>query len=283
MSITDILRPETLDFRQLSKYNTFYMKKIETIWHFLLLQALSEGVFRHTQQDLAKRFHMSLSTVHHALHTPTAIGAIRKESKFFVLEDAIKLMYYWASARNLNRRIFYQTYSDKPIQEIESFALPTSIFACYSAARIIMGEAPADYATVYFYDDPAHSQTYTHVFHRIQRSMRMFLSHKTPDIRVRPIHHSLLHLLISGTFRLVCQRLIKALEEKYMAYYHDLITEQSWQELIQQKTHPVCSYRRMGDVPYTKSLKSKDIDIIIDIPSFPASKLPMTSAKMIDA
>ena len=202
MSITDILRPETLDFRQLSKYNTFYMKKIETIWHFLLLQALSEGVFRHTQQDLAKRFHMSLSTVHHALHTPTAIGAIRKESKFFVLEDAIKLMYYWASARNLNRRIFYQTYSDKPIQEIESFALPTSIFACYSAARIIMGEAPADYATVYFYDDPAHSQDiHTRFPPDSTKHANVFFLTKTPDMAAYGQYTTLLlHLLISGTF-----------------------------------------------------------------------------------
>lgn len=135
------------------------MKKIETIWHYLLLHALNEGVFRHTQQDLAKRFHMSLSTVNHALRVPAAIGAIRKESKFFVLEDAIKLLYYWASVRSLRRKIFYLTYGEQSIGEIESLALPTSIFACYSAAKMILSEPPADYASVYFYDDPAQIKT----------------------------------------------------------------------------------------------------------------------------
>lgn len=132
------------------------MKKIEIIWQFLLLQALTKGIFRHTQQDLARRFSISLSTVSHAIQKPTAIGAIRKESKFFVLEDVMKLLYFWASARNLQRRIIYQTHVDMSVTEIEGIALPTSLFACYSAARLILGTAPADYASVYFYDDPIH-------------------------------------------------------------------------------------------------------------------------------
>lgn len=129
------------------------MKKIETVWHYLLLRALFERVFRHTQQDLSKRFGISLSTVHHALVTPDAIGAIRKESKFFVLSDPIKLLYYWASVRNLKRRIIYKTHVNDSVQNIEGFALPTSIFGGYSAGKMILGEAPADYASVYFYDE----------------------------------------------------------------------------------------------------------------------------------
>ena len=132
------------------------MKKIETIWHHLLFLALNEGIFRHTQQDLAQHFSISLSTVHHALATPTAIGAIRKESKFFVLADPIKLLYYWASVRNLKRRVIYQTNVNASIQDIEGLALPTSIFACYTAGKMILGEASADYASVYFYDDKKH-------------------------------------------------------------------------------------------------------------------------------
>lgn len=129
------------------------MKKIETVWHYLLLCALTDGVFRHTQQDLAKRFGFSLSTVNHALANPTAIGAIRKESKFFVLADLFKLLYYWASVRNLKRKIIYQTCVNGNMQQIEGLTLPTSIFACYSAGKMILGEAPADYATVYVYDE----------------------------------------------------------------------------------------------------------------------------------
>jgi hypothetical protein len=129
------------------------MKKIETIWQYLLLRALNDGVFRHTQQELAGRFRISLSTSHHALVTPTAIGAIRKESKFFVLADPVKLLYYWASVRNFRRLIIYQTYVNEHIQTIEGLAVPTSTFACYSAGRMILGETPADYAAVYYYDE----------------------------------------------------------------------------------------------------------------------------------
>lgn len=131
------------------------MKKIETIWHYILMRALTDGVFRHTQQDVAKLFSFSLSTVNYALATPTAIGAIRKESKFFVLADVMKLLYYWASVRNLKRRIIYQTFTPVPVQQIESLAQPTSIFACYGAAKMILGEASADYAAVYFYENLA--------------------------------------------------------------------------------------------------------------------------------
>ena len=52
-----------------------------------------------------------------------------------------------------------------------------------------------------------------------------------------------------------------------MAYYHDLITEQSWQELIQLKNSiPFVLIGGWATYLYTKSLKSKDIDIIIDYP-----------------
>lgn len=130
------------------------MKKIETIWHEILQEALNKAIFRHTQQEIAEKLGFSLSTVNHALNVPTQIGAIRKESKFFVLEDFKKLLLYWASMRNLARDIIYTTQVDLPILEIEGRAIPESIFAGYSAARHLLGESPADYSAVYFYIKP---------------------------------------------------------------------------------------------------------------------------------
>jgi len=168
------------------------MKKIETIWHFLLFQALNKGIFRHTQQDMARRFRMSLSTVHHALRYPVAIGAIRKETKFFVLEDAIKLLYYWASVRNLHRRIFYTTHSDAPIAQIEGLAPPTGIFAGFSAGRIILGEAPADYGIVYLYDDPTHIKDIQTRFPPFpNKRANVFFLIKTPDMDAYGQHTTL--------------------------------------------------------------------------------------------
>lgn len=140
------------------------MKKIETIWHQILQEALSKGIFKHTQQEIAQKLGFSLSTVNHALAVPTQIGAIRKESKFFVLEDCKKLLLYWASVRNLARDIIYATSVDLPVLEIEGRAIPDSIFAGYSAARHILGEAPADYSSVYFYLNPENLEKFQERF-----------------------------------------------------------------------------------------------------------------------
>lgn len=127
------------------------MKKIETIWHHLLYVALEKKQFKHTQQELAGRFGYSLSTVNHALRVPGQIGAIRKESKFFVLEDYKKLLYYWASARRLNSNIVYQTKSGLSVFEREGLIPAGAIYAGYSAARKLLKEPAADYDKVYFY------------------------------------------------------------------------------------------------------------------------------------
>jgi len=127
------------------------MRKIETIWHYILWSALEEKQYKHTQQSLAKLFGYSLSTINHALASPSQLGAIRKESKFFILEDFQKLLYYWASVRNLEKDIIYQTYFDADVLEIEGLLPPESIYAGYSAGRRILKEAPADYSKVYCY------------------------------------------------------------------------------------------------------------------------------------
>ena len=129
------------------------MKKIETIWHYLLLGALEAKKYRYTQQEIAQKFAYSLSTVNFALKAPSEIGAIRKESKFFVIADFKKLLYFWASQRNLSRDIIYLTYFPEAINEIEGLVPAGSIYACYSAARRILGEPPADYSTVHCYAD----------------------------------------------------------------------------------------------------------------------------------
>lgn len=127
------------------------MKKIETIWHYLLFEALEKGQFQHTQQEIAKRFGYSLSTINYALAEPSAIGAIRKESKFFVLENCNKLLYFWASQRSLQKEIIYETYYPATALEIEGLLPPASIYACYSSAKKILKEVPADYEKVYLY------------------------------------------------------------------------------------------------------------------------------------
>lgn len=129
------------------------MRKIETIWHHLLWLALEKKQFKHTQKGLADFFGYSLSTVNHALKAPTQIGAIKKGGKFFVLENFQKLLYFWASNRNLEKDIVFSAYCPGNVLDIEGLLPSETIFACYASARKILDESPADYDKVYFYAD----------------------------------------------------------------------------------------------------------------------------------
>ena len=140
------------------------MRKIETVWHQILLEALTTRRFQLTQQELARRFGYSLSTIHHALRVPTEMGAIRKTGKAFVLQDFKKLLYFWASVRAFHRDVLYATASDAPIREIEVSAIPDSVYGAYSAAKRLLGEPPADYSKVYFYIAPQDLATFQRRF-----------------------------------------------------------------------------------------------------------------------
>lgn len=150
------------------------MKKIEIIWRELLFSAL-EGVKdekkkpqrlsgavssfqttqkkrrRFTQKELAKKFGFSTSTVFQALKVPRKMGAVRVTGRFFILEDAEKLLYHWASVRNLGKDILLSGQINLPIFEIEGRVPSDVVFGGYTAARYKLGESPADYDKVYLY------------------------------------------------------------------------------------------------------------------------------------
>jgi hypothetical protein len=58
-----------------------------------------------------------------------------------------------------------------------------------------------------------------------------------------------------------------------MDYYHNLVTEQSWEEL--KNLHKICDFTLLGGWAvylYTQGLKSKDIDILVDYSELPKLK-----------
>ncbi len=127
------------------------MRKIEIIWRELLYQAIEKKNRRFTQKDLASYFNFSTSTIFQALKTPRKMGSVRVTGRFFVLEDEEKLLYHWASVRNIQKDVIFTGYVGLSIFEIEGNMPPDAIFACYSAARNILGVAPADYDKVFVY------------------------------------------------------------------------------------------------------------------------------------
>ncbi|MDP3994499.1 MAG: hypothetical protein Q8P91_01555 [bacterium] len=130
------------------------MKKIETTWHHLLWSAIEKHQFKYTQKYLADYFDYSLSTINLAIKKAAAVGAVNISGKYFVLSDPKKLLFYWATHRNLNNDIIYKTHSGLPISEIEGLIPPESIIGGFKAARKILGEAPSDYSKVFFYASP---------------------------------------------------------------------------------------------------------------------------------
>ena len=128
-----------------------FMKKIEIIWRELLFQAIEKKTRRFTQKELAKKFNFSTSTIFQALKIPRKMGAVRVTGRFFTLEDPEKLLYHWASTRDLKKDILFAGRVKLPILEIEGRMPPEVVFGGFSAARQFLGEPPADYDKVYVY------------------------------------------------------------------------------------------------------------------------------------
>lgn len=127
------------------------MRKIEIIWRELLYQALEKKNNKFTQKDLAKKFNFSTSTIFQALKIPRKMGAVRVTGRFFILEDSEKLLYHWASVRNLKKDIIFAARIKLPVLEIEGRLPPDVVFGGYSSARQKLAEPPADYDKVYVY------------------------------------------------------------------------------------------------------------------------------------
>lgn len=127
------------------------MKKIEMIWREVLFSRLEKGTIEFTQKKLAEELSFSTSTVSLALTPLRQSGAVKVTGRNFRLVDPKKILYHWASQRNLKKEIIYETRVELPVRETENSLPPQAIYAAYSAYTRRFNEAPADYDIVYFY------------------------------------------------------------------------------------------------------------------------------------
>lgn len=121
------------------------------IWREILFSRLEKGKIEFTQKKLAEDFGFSTSTVSLALSPLRQSGAVKVTGRDFRLIDPKKVLYHWASQRNLAKDTLYETRVDLPIKEIENSLPPRAIYTAYSAYLKRFNEAPADYDIVYFY------------------------------------------------------------------------------------------------------------------------------------
>ncbi len=127
------------------------MTKKEIIWREILSQAIENKKVEGTQKEIAQKYKFSLSTVFNALKAPRQSGIVKAGGRGFKIIDIEKLLYLWATLRNLNKEIIYQTNVSKPVQEIESELPPNVVFGAFTAFVKKYKDAPADYDKVYIY------------------------------------------------------------------------------------------------------------------------------------
>ncbi len=127
------------------------LKKKEIIWREIFYQANEKNRHNFTQQEIARKYGFSLSTVFNALKVLRASGAVVSHGRGFRVSDQEKLLYLWGTFRQLSRDVIYQAYSPDGVLEIEGNMPPGVVFGAFSAYTRKHGEAPADYDRVYVY------------------------------------------------------------------------------------------------------------------------------------
>lgn len=129
------------------------MKKKELVYALVLHRFFEQKQAKFTQLELAKQLEISTSTVNNALAPLVKMGAIIVGGMNFRVVDAKKILFYWASARNLRKDVVFST----GVKEGVSFAekhLPSGVvFTAFTGFKFKFASVPADYGSVYIYAD----------------------------------------------------------------------------------------------------------------------------------
>ena len=128
------------------------MKRIESVYREVLYNAMEKKEFQLTQSELSKKLAISLSIVNLAIRKLNSIGAVKIEQRSFSVLDPKKILYLWASLRNLDKDTIFKARIELPIREIER-QMPDVFFSAYSAYKLRFQDVPADYSEVYVYAD----------------------------------------------------------------------------------------------------------------------------------
>lgn len=128
------------------------MRRTEAVYRELLCNAMENKNFVFTQSELSKKLNLSLSIVNSAVKKLDSMGAVKIMQRSFRVLDVKKMLYYWASIRNLEKDIIFKTRVEVPVREIERL-MPDVVFGAYTAYKLRFNDVPADYSEVYVYAD----------------------------------------------------------------------------------------------------------------------------------
>jgi len=129
------------------------MKKTELVYREILYQFMEKENNCFTQKELSLKLGTSISNVNQSLTPFKKMYAIKTNPRNFTLVNSKKILYYWASVRNLKKDIIYSTRVDKSVAEIEKNMTADVIYGAYSAYKFKFKQAPSDYSEVYVYSN----------------------------------------------------------------------------------------------------------------------------------
>jgi len=129
------------------------MLKIEYIWRELLDRTIEKGNPEFTITELAKKYSLSTSVVNHALIPLRELNIVKINKLFSSVIDWERLLFFWATRRNIKKEIVYSTYSDLSVHDREGYMPSSVIPTAYSSFRLRFKRIPADYDNIYFYSD----------------------------------------------------------------------------------------------------------------------------------
>lgn len=133
------------------------MLKIEFIWRELLDQAIENHQSKFTIINLAKKYSLSTSVVNHALIPLRELNIVKIGKFSSRVIDWERLLFFWATRRNIKKDIIYSTFSNLPVYEREGLMPGNVIPTAYTAFSLRFKYIPADYDNIYFYSDDLES------------------------------------------------------------------------------------------------------------------------------
>jgi len=129
------------------------MLKIEYIWRELLDRVVEKRNPDFTITELAKKYTLSTSVVNHALIPLRNLNIVKINKTSSKVVDWERLLFFWATRRNLKKDIIYSTFANSPVYDREGQMSPEVIPTAFTAFRLYFKKTPADYDHIYFYSD----------------------------------------------------------------------------------------------------------------------------------
>jgi hypothetical protein len=129
------------------------MLKIEYVWRELLDRVIEKQNPNFTITELAKKYSLSTSVVNHALIPLRNLNIVKINKTLSKVVDWERLLFFWATRRNLKKDIIYSTFSPLPVYDREGLMPPEVIPTGFTSFRYLLNKTPADYDNIYFYSN----------------------------------------------------------------------------------------------------------------------------------